>query len=160
MFLASSHLKPPVPESSSIPERGVPLSFPEQATWVHQLPVGAASHWCLLSARTGSRPRLDSSLATLFLSVIRNKLFSSTEGSGRGLALRMEAFASVPLPDTCPFSEQCFLSLPHLLLFERMSLRLAISADTESPVPAGEGRDQLSLLRTPGSFSFLILAPC
>lgn len=32
---------------------------------------------------------------------------------------------------------------------------LSFAADTESPVPAGEGRDQLSFLRTLGSFLFL-----
>lgn len=71
---------------------------------MHRLPPGAAPPWCLSSARTGLRvmPRPLGH---------QGQLCSGTGQGQGGLTLCTQAFAGIPLPDTCRFSEQVSLSL-------------------------------------------------
>ena len=131
------------------------------ATQSHQLPLWPASLWCPSSARTGGAqlPFPPPLAETLSLSVIRNELSSGHGGPGRSQRLCVEAFAGCPIAGHLSLLRVTPI-LHHQPHLKRMfNCQLTFSADTESPVPFGEGRDQLSLLRISGSFSFLILAP-
>ena len=77
-----------------------------------------------------------------------------------GLALRLEALPASLCLTPVPFQSRVSFPSPSCCSVKEWNCQLAFSADTESPVPAGEGRDQLSLLRAPGTLPFLILAPC
>ena len=70
----------------------------------------------------------------------------------------MEAFAGCPIAGHLSLLRVTPIPHHRPRLFKRMfNCQLTFSADTESPVPVEEGRNKLSLLRIPGSFSFLIL---
>lgn len=125
---------------------------------MHQLLLGAAPPWCLSSARTGLRvmPRLLP--ATPSLSVIRNSCALAQGGVEEGADSCRHLRVSHCLT-AVPSRSRARSPLPSPASSTDCNCQLTFSADTESPVPAGEGRDQLSLLRAPASFPSFNFSP-